>query len=878
MTGAVVTILNMSAAGGILILAVLLLRVLPLRAPKWTRLLLWALVAARLALPFFVESELSLIPRQAELTNETVASIEARPASPAVTAAPVPTAAPAASAVPAETGSPAVSAPPRTSDPVSWQGSAEAPSAPKSPGLSGIAFAVWLAGAALMLGYAALSYLRLKKRLGTAVRLEGNVYETEAAETPFLLGLIRPAIYLPFGMDERSRELVLLHERAHIRSGDQAAKLFGYVLLAVHWFNPLVWLAYALFSQDIELCCDERVISSLTPGERADYSEALLRLSLGRRRISACPLAFGEANAKTRVKSILNYKKPVFWMIVAALLAAAALAVFFLTSPKKAARYCTPHEAFGLARENGWVAVSNLEYVTGEDVWNGFLEKTAAHEPSKVTIVTETNIVHFFEESVEPSEAPPSPAALFTEVKYDGEKYTVRHGTHPSRYSAASEYANLVSAQITYDGARVCIQYTLRTAAEPSLDSTRSNSDFKTLTLFTVHGEEEPEPTPKPTLSPTDDPMPDDDEKLSSLSDDEILTVLRDYGLTIPEEVENGTLDLRALVRAVEENPVEQLDPYPQAIDIFRYDVSWAAKRYTREIPAPARLPVSHMGCDGCVETLRSLGVHCGSEEAGDPFFCAVMLDADIDAANPYNYNDGQKFVLFEDVRAAIADYTGDEGDYPGWRIACWPIDFDGDGTDEYFRFDLDLIVNDFVSFAWVESADGRLLSHRFYCGSGHIAYCTLAVVNSPDHGLCLMQLGPEFYGEYYGYTLYALRDGEFGSIASEVFYNYDSKEGADNSFDPGDAARYEAEVNSLLASGRVLVSTDRCGVMNGELFAGSSDEPIAFGANEVSAVVCTVGCSDRAIESMRGAGAEEFLFVDEPLRCRISVRPYLGE
>ena len=563
--------------------------------------------------------------------------------------------------------------------------------------------------------------------------------------------------------------------------------------------------------------------------------------------------------------------------MIAALLAAAALAVFFLTSPKKAVRFYTPDEAFALARKNGWVAVDELSYVTGEEIWNGFLEKTAAHEPAKVTIVTAAEIAH----SSKPADLSEAlmRTAIFTEVEYDGTKYAMRQGSDPSRYSAASEYTSLVSAQVAPDGVTNCVQYTLiRAVPNPAADSADYMHWGGTLTLFTVRLDAGPEPAPGPAVGPTDDPMPDDGEKLSSLSDGDILTVLRDYGLTIPEEAGNGTLDLRALVRAVEEDPVERLDPYPSELDIFRYDLSWAAKRYMREIPAPARLPVSHMGCGGCIETLRSLGVHCGSEEAGDPFFCAVLLDADIDAANPYNYNDGQKFVLFEDIRAAIADYMGDEGEYPGWRIACWPIDFDGDGTDEYFRFDLDLIVNDFVSFAWVESADGRLLSHRFYCGSGHIAYCTLAVVNSPDHGLCLMQLGPEFYGEYYGYTLYALRDGEFGSIASEVFYNYDSKEGADNSFDPGDAARYEAEVNALLASGRVLVSTDRCGVMNGELFAGSSDEPIAVGANEVSAVVCTVGCSDRAIESMRGEGAEEFLFVDEPLRCRISVRPYLGE
>ena len=199
-----------------------------------------------------------------------------------------------------------------------------------------IAAALWMLGAAAMLLWALVSWLRLRKRVREAVRLEENVYECEIA-SPFVLGLFRPRIYLPFSLENGERELVLAHERAHITAGDHIIKPLGWLLLAAHWYNPLVWLAYALFCRDIELACDERVVRGLSLSDRADYSQALLDLSRPRGGVRACPLAFGESSVKGRVKSVLSYKKPAFWLVLLAVVVCVGAAVCFLTDPKEEA-------------------------------------------------------------------------------------------------------------------------------------------------------------------------------------------------------------------------------------------------------------------------------------------------------------------------------------------------------------------------------------------------------------------------------------------------------------------------------------------------------------------------------------------------------------
>lgn len=305
--------LNMSIAAGWLILAVIALRLLLRRAPKRFRLLLWAVVGLRLALPWSIESALSLIP-----------SAQTLPEGIMLERAPV-----------LDTGISALNGAINPGFTAAFTPELGASANPLQV-LLPIAAAFWMLGAAAMLLWALVSWLRLRKRVREAVRLEGNVYECEIA-SPFVLGLFRPRIYLPFSLENGERELVLAHERAHITAGDHIIKPLGWLLLAAHWYNPLVWLAYALFCRDIELACDERVVRGLSLSDRADYSQALLDLSRPRGGVRACPLAFGESSVKGRVKSVLSYKKPAFWLVLLAVVVCVGAAVCFLTDPKEEA-------------------------------------------------------------------------------------------------------------------------------------------------------------------------------------------------------------------------------------------------------------------------------------------------------------------------------------------------------------------------------------------------------------------------------------------------------------------------------------------------------------------------------------------------------------
>ncbi|MBQ2117625.1 MAG: M56 family metallopeptidase, partial [Clostridia bacterium] len=311
------SLVNISITAGYLILAAILLRLLLARAPKWIRGILWALVGVRLIFPFSLESALSLIP-----SAETVPqSVLVPGAVPAVT-----------SGFPAVDGAlnPVLSA---ALEPETAPGAG----VPLWRTLADGAWIVWLAGLGLMLLYAVISTARIRRSVREAVPgEEKGVWLCDAVRSPFILGVIRPRIYLPsLPLGGEAESYLIAHEKAHLRRGDHLWKPLGFVLLCVYWFNPLCWLAYVLLCRDIELACDERVIRDLDRGQIADYSEALLRFSVPRRRIAACPLAFGEVGVKTRIRSALSYKKPAFWIVIAALLACVAAAVCLLTVPKK---------------------------------------------------------------------------------------------------------------------------------------------------------------------------------------------------------------------------------------------------------------------------------------------------------------------------------------------------------------------------------------------------------------------------------------------------------------------------------------------------------------------------------------------------------------
>ena len=303
-------IINMSISASWLVLAVLILRFVLKKAPKWVNVLLWGIVAVRLAFPFSIESAFSLIP-----SAETI--------SPSIMMDTVPS---------VQTGVPAIN---NVINPVIGSSLAPAPGASANPLQIWIPILsmIWVAGVAILFVYTAVSYWRLRRKVSEAVILRDNIFQSENVASPFVLGIIKPRIYLPFNMNGQDLEHVVAHEQAHIRRKDHWWKPLGFLLLTIHWFNPLMWLAYVLLCRDIELACDEKVIKELDNEQRADYAQALVVCSVNRRMIAACPLAFGEIGVKDRVKSVMNYKKPEFWIIFLAVIACVIVAVCFLTNP-----------------------------------------------------------------------------------------------------------------------------------------------------------------------------------------------------------------------------------------------------------------------------------------------------------------------------------------------------------------------------------------------------------------------------------------------------------------------------------------------------------------------------------------------------------------
>lgn len=305
------TLLNRSIAAGWLVLAVVVLRWLLKRAPKSVHCLLWGLVGLRLVLPWSIESAWSLLP-----SAETI--------SPEILYSPAPE---------IRSGVPFLN---QAVNPALSQSMAPNPANSVNP-LQIVSLAaawVWIAGMAALALYSAVSYVRLRRRVVQAVRLRDNLWQSEHVDTPFILGLFRPRIYLPFHMEAQSMAHVLAHEQAHLKRLDHWWKPLGFLLLTVYWFQPLLWLAYALLCRDMELACDERVLRELGTARRKEYAEALLACSAARHTVAACPLAFGEVGVKRRIKNVLHYRKPALWLLVLALAVLAVTAVCFLTDPK----------------------------------------------------------------------------------------------------------------------------------------------------------------------------------------------------------------------------------------------------------------------------------------------------------------------------------------------------------------------------------------------------------------------------------------------------------------------------------------------------------------------------------------------------------------
>lgn len=307
-------LLNLSISASWLVLAVLVLRLISKRSPKWMNVLLWGIVALRLVLPFSIESALSLIP-SAETISPEVVQFD-----------------------PAPTITSGVKIIDNAVNPSLSEHFAAVPTASVNPLYvwTYLAGWVWLIGLGAMLLYALVSYLRLRRRVSVSLPIQDHIYLCDAISSPFILGVVKPRIYLPSGLDEVQQQNVLSHERAHLARHDHWWKPLGFALLAVYWFNPVLWLAYTLLCRDIELACDERVIRTMDESAAKTYSTVLLACSMPRKAVITCPLAFGEVGVKERVRNALHYKKPAFWVVAASVAVCVVVAVCFLTDPPRA--------------------------------------------------------------------------------------------------------------------------------------------------------------------------------------------------------------------------------------------------------------------------------------------------------------------------------------------------------------------------------------------------------------------------------------------------------------------------------------------------------------------------------------------------------------
>lgn len=302
---------NMSIAASFMIFAVILLRALFKKAPKALRPVLWALVGIRLICPFSLESAFSLIPSAQTIPDSVLSE-------------------PSFSV---QTGFEGVDTRVNAELASHYY---EGVTVPTNTGLHAATLlsVIWVIGIFALAVYAVVSFVKLRRQTDESIKYAENIYLCDRIPTPFILGIVKPRIFLPSSINEADIPYVLAHEKAHLKRRDHLWKPLGFVLLSIYWFNPLIWVAYILLCRDIELACDEKVIKAMGTECKKPYADALINCSVSQKRISACPIAFGETDVKGRIQSVLNYKKPAFWVLLTALLASAAVAVCFLTVPK----------------------------------------------------------------------------------------------------------------------------------------------------------------------------------------------------------------------------------------------------------------------------------------------------------------------------------------------------------------------------------------------------------------------------------------------------------------------------------------------------------------------------------------------------------------
>ena len=353
-----ITVVNMSITASCVAISVILVRLLLKKAPKIFSYILWAPVLFRLVCPFSFNSEFSffnlinLNAKQGSGAYEFVPQNIGLMQMPAIQSsigghdgavnASLPEAVPAASVNPMEI----------------WMT---------------VFSLIWIFGVIALFIYSIISYLKIKRKLQTATRVKANIFETDAIGTAFVCGFIRPKIYVPANIGDANLSYILEHERTHIRRKDYLIKPIAFLALILHWFNPLIWLCFVLMSQDMEMSCDESVLHKLGNGAKGGYSNSLLSLSVKRKGIlTANPLAFGESHVKTRIKNILNFKKPAFWVIVVAVMAVCTAAIAFTANPSKNAAYISENYKISLRYPSYWKL--NPNYVERYEGKDGFFQ------------------------------------------------------------------------------------------------------------------------------------------------------------------------------------------------------------------------------------------------------------------------------------------------------------------------------------------------------------------------------------------------------------------------------------------------------------------------------------------------------------------------
>ncbi len=306
-----ITILNNALVAGWIILAVIILRLLLKKSPKWINCVLWGLVAVRLLVPFSIESIFSLVPSSkpvpVDIEYVTVPQIDS-----------------------------GINTVNTVINPMLENNFTATETASVNPMqiVVGIFSYIWIVGVISLLVYAFVSFILLKRQIKDVKPVAERVYECSTVESPFILGILRPVIYIPDSLEENAYSCVIEHEKAHLKRGDFIWKPLGFLLLSVYWFNPLCWIAFIMLCKDIEYACDEKVTKDKDRDWKAQYCQILLNLSSQRKLISACPVAFGEVSVKDRVKSVINYKKPAFWIITVSIIACIIVGICFLTNPK----------------------------------------------------------------------------------------------------------------------------------------------------------------------------------------------------------------------------------------------------------------------------------------------------------------------------------------------------------------------------------------------------------------------------------------------------------------------------------------------------------------------------------------------------------------